>query len=140
MFSVFTQIFVVYTRAINNYVRKLLLLLFLLPLTANAEYKDWDKYDKELFWMSTTAIALDHLTTRDLASRYDEGYRERNPLLGEHPDKDTVDLFFLVNYVTHYYLTDYFQGDNRPVYMMVRLVVNGAASINNFNIGLGVRF
>lgn len=120
--------------------RKLLLLLLLLPFTAHADYADWNKYDKELFWMSTTAIALDHLTTRDLASRYDEGYRERNPLLGDHPDKDTVDLFFLVNYVTHYYLTDYFQGENRPYYLMTRLVVNGAASINNFNIGLGIRF
>ena len=117
-----------------------LLMVLCFPLLAQADYADWNKYDKELFWISTTAIALDHLTTRDLASRYDEGYKERNPLLGKHPDKDTVDLFFLVNYVTHYYLTDYFQGDNRPVYMMVRLVVNGAASINNFNIGLGVRF
>jgi hypothetical protein len=134
-----TKIILIINWAINNCMRKLLLLL-LLPVYAQADYADWDKYDKELFWMSTTAIALDHLTTRDLASRYDEGYRERNPLLGKHPDKDTVDLFFLVNYVTHYYLTDYFQGDNRPVYMMVRLVVNGAASINNFNIGLGVRF
>tara|TARA_R100000951_G_scaffold83868_1_gene71611 strand:- start:70 stop:483 length:414 start_codon:yes stop_codon:yes gene_type:complete len=134
-----TKIILIIKWAINNCMRKLLLLL-LLPFTAHADYADWNKYDKELFWMSTTAIALDHLTTRDLASRYDEGYRERNPLLGDHPDKDTVDLFFLVNYVTHYYLTDYFQGDNRPVYMMTRLVVNGAASINNFNIGLGIRF
>ena len=119
--------------------RKLLLLL-LLPFTAQADYADWDQWDRDMFWTTTAMMAVYHLTTRDLASRYDEGYRERNPLLGEHPDKDTVDLFFLVNYVTHYYLTDYFQGEHRPVYMMVRLVVNGAASVNNFKIGLGVRF
>lgn len=120
--------------------RKLLLLLLLVPFIAQAEYADWDKYDKELFWMSTTAIAVDHLTTRDMASRYDEGYWERNPLLGDRPDTDTVDLFFLLNYVTHYYLTDYLQGEHRPIYLTARLVVNGLASANNLKIGLGLRF
>ena len=120
--------------------RKLLLLLLLVPFTAQAEYADWDKYDKELFWMSTTAIAVDHLTTRDMASRYDERYVEHNPLLGNRPDTDTVDLFFLLNYVTHYYLTDYLQGEHRPMYLTARLVVNGLASANNLKIGLGLRF
>lgn len=120
--------------------KKLLLALLCFPLLAQAEYKDWDKWDKEMFWTTTALIAVDHLTTRDMASRYDEGYTEKNPLLGKRPDTDTVDIFFLVNYISHYYITDYFQGDNRPYYLMTRLVVNGAASINNFNIGLGLRF
>ena len=120
-----------------------LLILLSFPLLAQAEYKDWDKYDKELFWMSTTAIALDHLTTRDLASRYDEGYTEdwNGWLLGKRPDKDTVDLFFLVNYISHYYVTDWLKNEeHRAWYLTARFVVNGAASVNNLSLGLGLRF
>ena len=118
-----------------------LLILLSFPLLAHADYADWNKYDKELFWTSTTAIALDHLTTRDMASRYDEGYTEKNPLLGKRPDTDTVDIFFLVNYISHYYITDYLTNEeHRAWYLTARFVVNGAASVNNLSIGLGLRF
>lgn len=121
--------------------RKLLLLLLCFPFLAQAEYKDWSKWDKEMFWTDMALIAADHLTTRDLASRYDEGYREHNPLLGGQPDKDTVDLFFLVNYISHYYVTDLLTNEeHRAWYLTARFVVNGAATINNLNIGLGFRF
>jgi len=121
--------------------KKLLLLLLCFPLLAQAEYKDWDKWDKEMFWTDTILIAVDHLTTRDLASRYDEGYTEHNILLGSHPDKDTVDLFFLVNYISHYYITDYLKNEeHRAWYLTGRFVVNGAAVVNNLHIGLGLRF
>ena len=118
-----------------------LLLLFCFPLLAQAEYKDWDKWDKEMFWTTTALIAADHLTTRDMASRYDEGFTERNPLLGKRPDKDTVDLFFLVNYITHYYITDSLKNEeHRAWYLTARFVVNGAATVNNLSLGLGFRF
>jgi len=119
----------------------LLLLLFCFPLLAQAEYKDWSKWDKEMFWADMALMVTDHLTTRDMASRYDEGYKEHNPLLGEHPDKDTVDVFFLANYISHYYITDYLKNEeHRAWYLTARFVVNGAATINNLKIGLGLRF
>ena len=121
--------------------RKLLLLLFCFPLLAQAEYKDWDKWDKEMFWTDMALMAADHLTTRDLASRYDEGYVEHNPLLGRHPDKDTVDLFFLVNYITHYYITDLLKNEeHRAWYLTARFAIGSAATFNNLRIGLGFRF
>jgi hypothetical protein len=121
--------------------KKLLLALLCFPLLAQAEYKDWDKWDKEMFWTTTALIAVDHLTTRDMASRYDEGYTEKNPLLGKRPDIDTVDIFFLVNYISHYYITDYLTNEeHRAWYLTARFVVNGAASVNNLSIGLGLRF
>ena len=119
----------------------LLLLLFCFPLLAQAEYKDWSKWDKEMFWADMALMATDHLTTRDMASRYDEGYKEHNPLLGEHPDKDTVDVFFLANYISHYYITDYLKNEeHRAWYLTARFVVNGAATMNNLSLGLGFRF
>lgn len=121
--------------------KKILLALLCFPLLAQAEYKDWDKWDKEMFWTTTALIAVDHLTTRDMASRYDEGYTEKNPLLGDRPDKDTVDLFFLVNYISHYYITDWLKNEeHRAWYLTARFVVNGSAAVNNLSIGLGLRF
>ena len=112
-----------------------------MPCVVQAEYKDWDKWDKEMFWTTTALIAVDHLTTRDMASRYDEGYTEKNVLLGRRPDTDTVDLFFLVNYVTHYYITDFIKHDERRAwYLTARFIVNGGAAANNLSIGLGLRF
>lgn len=122
--------------------KKLLLAIVLLvPLTVQAEYKDWSKWDKEMFWTDMALMATDHLTTRDMASRYDEGYTEKNPLLGNRPDKDTVDLFFLVNYISHYYITDWLKDEeHRAWYLTARFAVNGAATVNNLSIGLGLRF
>jgi len=88
-------------------------------------------------------MAVDHLTTRDLASRYDEGYTEdwNRWLLGKRPDKDRVDLFFLVNYITHYYITDYItHEEHRAWYLTARFVISGGAAVNNLSLGLGFRF
>ena len=119
----------------------LLAIVLLLPLTVKADYKDWDKWDKEMFWTTTALMAVDHLTTRDLASRYDEGYFERNKFLGRHPDKDTIDVFFLFNYISHYLFTDYLKNEeHRAWYLTARFVTSGYAAGNNLSIGLGLRF
>ena len=119
------------------------IILAVISSVASAEYKDWDQWDKEMFWTTTAMMAVDHLTTRDMASRYDEGYTEdwNSWMLGERPDKDTVDLFFLVNYITHYYITDYIQHDeHRAWYLTARFVISGGAAVNNLTLGLGLRF
>ena len=117
--------------------KKLLVsILMLFCCQANAE---WTVDEDRMFIASNIAIVADWATTRNMSQRYDEGYYEKNNILGPYPSRDRVDIYFIGLLATNYYVADYF-GKYKIYYFAYRTVEHGSAAVNNVNIGLRLHF
>lgn len=119
--------------------RCLLLLLFLCWGSASAN-DEWTKEQKNWYIASNVAIIADWATTRNMTRRYDEGFTERNFILGDRPSLQRLDLYFTGYLIGHYFLTDYLQGDTRLKYLKIVTFVEFGAVGNNLSVGLRLRF
>ena len=117
----------------------LLSIIFLFTSQAHAQWSTWTDDEQRMFVASNIAIVADWATTRDISKRYHEGYYEKNIILGPHPSRDRVDLYFIGLLVGNYYMADY-SGKYRFYYLTFRTAVHGHAAVNNVNIGLRLRF
>ena len=117
----------------------LLSIIFLFSSSAFAQWDTWTPDEQKMFVASNIAIVADWATTRDITRRYDEGYYEKNVILGPYPSKDRVDLYFIGMLVSNYYFTDW-SGKYRIYYTFARTATHGYAAINNHNIGLRLSF
>jgi hypothetical protein len=121
--------------------KQLILCIFLVfSSAANAGWQDWSTEQQRWYIASNVMLLADWSTTRNLSRRYNEGYREMNPILGSRPTTQQVDLYFVTYLAAHYFLTDYLQGRNREIYLYTVTGVEAAAVANNLNIGLRLRF
>jgi len=120
--------------------RALLLSLLLLVPSAAWAWEDWDLETKTMFVASSIAITADWATTRNMTHRYDEGYRELNPILGDYPSTSQVDAYMIGMLVTNYFITDWLPKEHRIFYLSYRTVTHGAAAHNNMQIGLHLKF
>ena len=120
--------------------RLLLLILLLAPLNCQADGEPWS--DTSKFWAASSAVALanDWATTRDMTQRYGEGYWERNPILGQTPSTQRVDLHFLVCIPAIYLVADYLSDEDRVKWLKTVTLVEAVVSTNNLRIGLRWRF
>lgn len=126
----------------------LFLLLFLFsPLIANAGEK-WSNSDIALESTWQILHILDWRQTIQIARNPDR-YWERNPLLGEHPSEQKVNLYFLVGAVLHPIVTEVLPNKYnlwgiklrpRIIWESVSIGMSGGCVLNNFSIGLGVKF
>lgn len=106
----------------------------------NAGWQDWTSEQRQWYVASNAMILADWSTTRDLTRRYDEGYRELNPILGSHPSIGRVNVHFVSALIGHYFLTDWLDGDNRTFYLQLITVSEGAITARNLGLGLRLRF
>jgi hypothetical protein len=93
--------------------------------------------------LESTYIALhviDWGQTRDIAKNPDEYHEAYNPLLGNHPSKDKVDLWFLTTTVTHILITNYLPSECRPYFQGVTIGIAGSLVLINFSVGLKIAF
>ncbi|MDD5053440.1 MAG: hypothetical protein PHO27_11965 [Sulfuricurvum sp.] len=69
-----------------------ILLILLFPISATA----FDKWDKTDIALATTSIAVNFCDWRQTheISDHPDRWRERNPILGDHPSGEKVDLVF----------------------------------------------
>ena len=117
---------------------KELVLSFLLVF-ASAAHADWTTDEERMFIASTIAIVADWATTRDITRRYDEGYYEKNNILGPYPSRDRVDIYFISLLAANYYFSDYL-GKYKIYYLAYRTGLHGNAAVNNLHIGLRLGF
>ena len=114
----------------------ILALLFLLPMSANAQFSGWSPTDKALFATSTALLVADWGQTRYIA-RHPDRFRELNPLLPEHPSLGDVNRHFLVStavmLAAAHYLPQY-----RKAMLQVWVAVGVIGTARNAHIG--VRF
>lgn len=120
--------------------KALIFCLLLLPSLSWAGWNNWTQEQKNWYVASNLALVADWATTRNMTRRYDEGYYERNIILGKQPSTQKLDLYFITYLVSHYFVTDYFKNENRILYLQMVTAVESAAVANNLSIGLKIRF
>ena len=114
-------------------------IILLFASQVHAQWSTWSTDEQRMFVAANIAIVADWATTRNMSGRYNEGYYEKNKILGPYPSRDRVDLYFVGMLISNYYLTDYL-GKYRIYYSLYRTTLHGGAAINNVNIGLHLRF
>ncbi len=119
---------------------KILGIILATVLTAvPAQAREWTQ--EERAWGATLAAVTlaDWATTRNLSRRYNEGYYERNPVLGRHPSTDRVDLHFALGGAITYFVADSLDQYRKP-FLMGFTAIELIMVNNNLNIGLKMRF
>jgi hypothetical protein len=125
--------------------RALLLVLALLSSNASAGCSMLSEEDQKWFVASNVAIFADWQTTRDLARRTNEGYREIGPiakqLIGSQPTVARVDAFIAARFLVNYYLACQVENSEfKHTYLIITTASHGLAAASNYNIGLRIRF
>lgn len=122
-----------------------LALALLISSSANAACSMLSEEDQKWFIASNVAIFADWQTTRDLARRTNEGYREIGPiakqLIGSQPTLARVDAFVAARFLVNYYIACRVENSEfKHTYLIVTTASHGLASVNNYSIGLRIRF
>ena len=116
-----------------------LLVCLLLSSVAHAESREWSSEEK--LWGATAGVLLlsDWATTNNMTHRYNQGYYERNPLLGPHPTAAQVNLHFLIATPLIYLATDQIPEYRKEILQAVSAVELIAVG-NNLRLGLHFQF
>lgn len=120
-------------------INKIILIILLITNNCFAQNKEWTGTEKILLGTSTTALMMDWATTRDITRRYEEGYYEKNKLLGKHPSKTRVDIHFLIFIPLNYYIADNL-NENRSAYLLAITASELYAVRRNKQLGLQITF
>jgi hypothetical protein len=115
------------------------ILLLLLSLQVQAETREWTTEEKVWGAVAGTLLLADWSTTQNMSHRYNQGYYERNPLLGAHPSSSAINLYFLVATPLIFLAADQVPEYRKTILQAtsaVELVVVG----NNLRLGLHFQF
>lgn len=112
--------------------------LILASFTCQADWKDWDSTDKQLFVVSETSLFADWMQTKKIAENPNR-WSETNPIIGVHPSVGRVNTYFLSAMIGNYFLADYL-GENRRLYLGVIALGEGLTVKHNLALGLSVGF
>lgn len=99
----------------------------------------WSARDVALQATYTALHVMDWGQTRYIAT-HPERHFERNPLLGRHPHKDKVDLYFAGTLVAHTVVTHLLPKEWRPWWQGVTIALEGSCVGWNIAGGVKVRF
>lgn len=116
------------------------LIILLLPNNAScSSFDEWSTQDiaLEVIWQGVNF--LDWGTTSDGVSMPNK-YRENNPILGDHPNREALGLYMGLGALAHLGITHILPAKYRPYFQAVTIAASGACVINNFSIGLNLRF
>jgi len=119
--------------------KKLLLLFVAFANLAWAESPAWTTQQQA--WAATAGALMlaDWATTRYATRHWDEGYYESNPILGQHPHQDRVDLYFLLAIPAVYLAADVFP-EHRVRILQAVSALELVAVGNNLRIGWKLNF
>ena len=124
----------------------ILLLVLALPGTAHAfdwsdyfSFDSWSKGDigKEVAWQALHLV--DWGQTLDIASQ-PKKYHELNPAMGKHPSRSKVNLYMAASALLHVGITHVLPSRCRPWFQHVSIGVSGTCVVNNFAVGLSIKF
>lgn len=97
-----------------------------------------------LTYAAVVAIAADWGTTRDIVRREKDGYYENGPIarkvIGAHPTAARVHQYFAAVTVAHLVARCYLPEWASNLTMGYAVLEHGRAAINNYQIGLRVKF
>ena len=116
----------------------LLILLLLLPVSASA-FDPWSREDVALETVWQLLHLADWGQTLDLAAQPNK-YYEYNPILGSHPSRSQVNLYMAASALLHLGVTHVLPSRCRPWFQHVSIGVSGTCVVNNFAVGLSIKF
>jgi hypothetical protein len=91
----------------------------------------------EIAWQALWAA--DWLQTRQIAKAPDV-YFERNKFLGEHPTPSAVNAYFAFGAIGHYAISQALPPRWRETWQAVTIVYQAGTVVQNYSIGLEVKF
>ena len=127
--------------------------MFIIPVRCSQATESGDEYR----WVATEAAwqilnYADWMQTRQIA-RDPDRYREHNPILGDHPSLEAVNVYMVVGSAAHlaasYYIPEVMQAagapdswvkNSRAVFQYVTIGLTAGCVANNYAIGLRVSF
>ena len=121
---------------------KLLLGIFLSVLLSSpvyAESREWTSEEK--LWGTATGVLLlsDWSTSQNMSHRYNENYYEKNPLLGQHPTANAINLHFLIATPLIFLAADQIPEYRKEILQAVSLIELVTVG-NNLRLGLHFQF
>jgi hypothetical protein len=117
----------------------LLALLVFCASMAQAETRPWTSEERAWGYAAGALLVGDWLTTRNMTQRYNEGYHERNPLLGSHPSTAQVNRHFMISVPLIFLVADNWESQ-RKNWLMGITVIEAAMVANNLRIGLRIQY
>jgi hypothetical protein len=120
----------------------LVLLILLIPVLANAEYKfaeDWTWQDTARQAGVVSLLVVDMGQTLYIAGHPDE-WRDINPILGEHPDEGKVWGYFISCAVVHTLVSLALPPKSRAIWQYSTIAVEGLVVGRNYGIGIGMEY
>jgi hypothetical protein len=121
-------------------VRKIILHAILCFLLADLAFSEnWTREDTyyELTW--TALLLVDYGQTRNIVQNPNE-YSERNHILSKHPAQAKVDLYMGSCAILHPIISYYLPPRYRKIWQQITVGVEVFAVVNNYSIGLGMKF
>ncbi len=114
------------------------LIIILFPSIGWA-FDSWGKedYAREIAWQAINLV--DWNQTLSIADQPDK-YKEYNPILGSHPDRGEVNLYFAAGALAHIAVIHVLPKKCRPYFQYLSIGFSGICVMNNFSIGLKVGF
>ena len=115
------------------------IIILALPNLSLAWKDDWTKADtiREVAWQVIHVI--DWGQTLEIARQPDKFY-ELNPIMGKHPSVGKVNAYMAISAITHAGISYVLPKKYRVYYQWITFSVSSACIINNFNVGLRVKF
>ena len=94
----------------------------------------WSKTDRALLGTAITLRAVDYLQTKKLVK--DPEHYEQNPILGENPKQNTIDLYFLTTAIGLTIIADKLSPKWRKHWLIGFSLISGTCVVHNFSIGI----
>jgi hypothetical protein len=95
----------------------------------------WDSTDLSLLAASTALFVVDWQQTRYVARNPDK-YAELNPLMGRHPNNQTIDLTMAGTFLATVVIAELLPSKWRKIWLGGVVVVEAGSVINNVSIGI----
>ena len=115
------------------------ILLLLVSLQSQAGTSEWTNDEKAWGAVTGALLLADWSTSQNMSRRYNEGYYERNLLLGRHPSSSAISLHFLIATPLIFLAADQVPEYRKTILQAVsavELIVVG----NNLRLGLHFQF
>lgn len=116
----------------------ILLIIILTCLSCTTTPVKWTKTEKakEAAWLILHAV--DYKQTQ--YAMEEGGFKELNPLLGEHPSEGRLNTFALLGAVLHFVTTHYIEKEYRAIWQNITIGTKAAVVGWNFHVGAKVEF
>jgi hypothetical protein len=126
--------------ALLGFLASAVIFALLLAWASTAHCTDpWSKADMALEATYQVLHWVDCGQTQMIVRNPDR-YWETNPVLGRHPNSESVYLYFAATSALHVLVAHFLPEQYRPYWQCVTIGIQGATVGRNFRVGLQVRF